>query len=86
LTLIEIFAAYSIALLLVSIPVSPGGLGTVDFALVTILTAFGCDPEIALAADLLWRLVWFLPQILSGVGSMLAFFVQQRRARAQLSA
>lgn len=86
LTLIEIFAAYSIALLLVSIPISPGGLGTVDFALVTILTAFGCDPEIALAADLLWRLVWFLPQILSGVGSMLAFFVQQRRARAQLSA
>jgi uncharacterized protein (TIRG00374 family) len=86
LTLIEIFAAYSIALLLVSIPISPGGLGTVDLALVTILTAFGCDPEIALAADLLWRLVWFVPQILTGVGSMFAFFVQQRRATAELSA
>jgi len=79
LTLIEIFAAYSIALLLVSIPISPGGLGTVDLALVAILKAFGCDAEIALAADLLWRLVWFLPQILTGVGSMFAFFIQQRR-------
>ncbi len=82
LTLIEIFAAYSVALLLVSIPISPGGLGTVDLALVAILKAFGCDPEIALAADLLWRLVWFLPQILTGVGSMFAFFIQQRRASA----
>jgi len=85
LTLIEIFAAYSIALLLVSIPISPGGLGTVDLALVAILKAFGCDPELALAADLLWRVVWFLPQILTGVGSMFAFFIQQRRrASAQL--
>ena len=83
LSLIEIFAAYSIALLLVSIPISPGGLGTVDLALVAMLKAFGCDPELALAADLLWRLVWFLPQILTGLGSMFAFFLQQRRAEKE---
>lgn len=80
LTLIEIFAAYSIALLLVSIPISPGGLGTVDLALVALLTAYGADGPTAVAADVLWRVVWFLPQILAGIGSMVAYFFLQRRA------
>ncbi len=80
LTLIEIFAAYSIALLLVSIPISPGGLGTVDLALVALLTAYGADGPTAVAADVLWRVVWFLPQILAGVASMVAYFFLQRRA------
>ncbi len=81
LTLIEIFAAYSIALLLVSVPISPGGLGTVDLALVALLTAYGVDGPTAVAADVLWRVVWFLPQILIGVGSMITFFFLQRRAQ-----
>ncbi len=80
LTLIEIFAAYSVALLLVSIPISPGGLGTVDLALVALLTAYGADGPTAVAADVLWRVVWFLPQILAGVASMVAYFFVQRRA------
>jgi len=29
---------------------------------------------------LLWRAVWFLPQILVGAGSMFAFFIAQKRA------
>ncbi len=81
LTLIEIFAAYSIALLLVAVPISPGGLGTVDLALVALLTAYGVDGPTAVAADVLWRVVWFLPQILTGVGSMITFFFLQRRAQ-----
>lgn len=80
LTLGEVFAAYSIALLLVSIPITPGGLGTVDFALIALLKSFGCEGDIAVAADVLWRLVWFLPQILAGIGSMFAFFLVQRRS------
>ncbi len=69
LTLIEIFAAYSIALLLTSFPITPGGLGTVDAALVALLTAFGVDSSLAVVADLIWRLVWFLPQLLVGLGA-----------------
>jgi uncharacterized protein (TIRG00374 family) len=69
LTLIEIFAAYSIALLLTSFPITPGGLGTVDAALVALLVAFGVDSSIAVVADLIWRLVWFLPQLLVGLGA-----------------
>lgn len=69
LTFIEIFAAYSIALLLTSFPITPGGLGTVDAALVALLVAFGVDSSIAVVADLIWRLVWFLPQLLVGLGA-----------------
>jgi uncharacterized protein (TIRG00374 family) len=69
LSLIEIFAAYSIALLLTSFPITPGGLGTVDAALVALLVAFGVDSSIAVVADLIWRLVWFLPQLLVGLGA-----------------
>ena len=69
LTLVEIFAAYSIALILTSFPITPGGLGTVDAALVALLTAFGADSATAVAADLVWRLVWFLPQLIVGAGA-----------------
>jgi len=79
LTLIEIFAAYSIALLLTSFPITPGGLGTVDAALVGLLVAFGVDSSIAIAADLIWRLVWFLPQLLVGLAAFGVYWWDQRR-------
>lgn len=76
---IEVFAAYAIAILLVSFPITPGGLGTVDAALVGLLVAFGVDNATAVAADLVWRLVWFLPQLLVGVGCFGWFSLQRRR-------
>ena len=79
LTLIEIFAAYSIALLLTSFPITPGGLGTVDAALVGLLVAFGVDSSIAIAADLIWRLVWFLPQLLIGLLAFGVYWWDRRR-------
>ena len=82
LTLIEIFAAYSIALLLTSFPLTPGGLGTVDAALVGLLVAFGVDSSVAIAADLVWRLVWFLPQLLVGLGAFGLYWWDNRRRRA----
>ena len=78
--LAEVFAAYAVAQLLVSIPITPGGLGTVDAALIAMLTAFGVPGPAAVAADLLWRLVWFLPQMLAGVLALLFSVVARRRA------
>ena len=66
LTFIEVFAAFSIAILLTSVPITPGGLGTVDAALIALLVAFGIDSTTALAADLIWRVFWTLMQL--GVG------------------
>ena len=80
-TFVEAFAAYSIAILLVSFPITPGGLGTVDAALVALLVAFGADNATAVAADLVWRLVWFLPQLVVGAGALAWFSFQRRRSR-----
>lgn len=80
-TPIEAFAAFSIALLLTSFPITPGGLGTVDAALVLLLTGFGIENSTAVAADLIWRLVWFLPQLLVGLGAFGLYYVDARRRR-----
>lgn len=79
LTIIEIFAAYSIALVLTSFPLTPGGLGTVDAALVGLLVAFGVDSATAVAADLVWRLVWFLPQLIVGLLAFGMSWIDGRR-------
>lgn len=81
LTLIEIFAAYSIALLLTAFPITPGGLGTVDAALIALLVAFGIDSSTAVAADLIWRVAWFLPQLLVGGVALGMYSWDNRRER-----
>ncbi len=63
-------------------PLTPGGLGTVDAALVALLVGFGADSSTALAADLIWRLVWFLPQLLVGLVAMGIYRWDRRRAAA----
>lgn len=78
-TPIEAFAAFSIALLLTSFPITPGGLGTVDAALVLLLTGFGIENSTAVAADLMWRLVWFAPQLVVGLGAFGLFWWDNRR-------
>jgi uncharacterized protein (TIRG00374 family) len=77
-SLIEAFAAYSAAILLTSFPLTPGGLGTVDAALIALLVAFGASGPEAAAADVIWRLVWFLPQLLVGAGAVLGYLVAKK--------
>jgi uncharacterized protein (TIRG00374 family) len=81
LSLIELFAAFSIALVLTAFPITPGGLGTVDAALIGLLIAFGVDSSTAVAADLLWRLGWFLPQLLVGALALAKFGWDRKRGR-----
>lgn len=78
-SLIEAFAAYSAAILLTSFPLTPGGLGTVDAALIALLVAFGASGAEAAAADVIWRLVWFLPQLLVGAVSFVGYLIAKRR-------
>ena len=81
LSLVELFAAFSIALVLTAFPITPGGLGTVDAALIGLLIAFGVDSSTAVAADLLWRLGWFLPQLLVGALAVAKFGWDRKRGR-----
>ena len=77
---LEVFAAFALARLAGFIPITPGGLGTVDAALVALLVAFGMSESEALAANLLWRAATFVPQVVLGIVTFLVWRVQSRRS------
>lgn len=74
------FAAFGISRLASMIPITPGGLGTVDAALIAILAGFGMDQNDAVAADLVWRACSFIPQVVIGIGTFIYWRVRQARA------
>lgn len=74
------FAAFAISRLASMIPATPGGLGTVDAALIGLLVAFGLDRDVAVAADLVWRAASFLPQVVVGVVTFVWWRARQQRA------
>jgi uncharacterized protein (TIRG00374 family) len=61
------FGAFAVAQLGLMIPITPGGLGTVDAAMIALLTAMGVSEGAATAADLVWRAASYVPQITIGV-------------------
>jgi putative heme transporter len=71
LTAAEAFAAFAISRLGTMIPLTPGGLGTVDAALTALLVTFGMDANDALAATLVWRACSWVPQVFLGVFTFL---------------
>lgn len=85
-TVLEVFVAFSVALLLTTVPLAPGGAGTVDAALIGMLVAFGATYDQAVAADVIWRAFAFFPQMLLGWIAVGFFGVQQRRARRSVTA
>ncbi len=64
---LQVFAAFAISQLGLMIPVTPGGLGTVDAAMIALMVSFGADEGAATAADLVWRAASFVPQIIIGL-------------------
>jgi len=85
-TVLEVFAAFSVALLLTTVPLAPGGAGTVDAALIGMLVAFGASFEQAVAADVIWRAFCFLPQMVLGWFAVGYFAIQQRMSRRKATA
>ncbi len=79
LTLAGAFAAFSISRMASMIPVTPGGLGTVDAALIALLTTFGLTNDVAVAATLVWRACSWIPQVSLGVLTFLYWRVAQAR-------
>jgi uncharacterized protein (TIRG00374 family) len=78
-TFAEAFAAFAFGRLASFIPITPGGLGTVDAAITGILALFGASSSDALAADLVWRALTYIPQELIGLLTFLVWRVRQRR-------
>jgi uncharacterized protein (TIRG00374 family) len=80
LTIAGAFAAFAISRMASMIPVTPGGLGTVDAALIALLTTFGLSNSQAVAATLVWRACSWVPQVSLGVVTFIYWRVAQARA------
>ena len=68
------------------IPVPPGGLGTTDALITSILVGFGLDNNAALAATMIWRAATFFPQVVIGGITLIAFQAERNRPGAQTPA
>ena len=77
------FGAWAVAQIGIMIPITPGGLGTVDAFMISLLTAMGVSGGDATAADLVWRAASFVPQIIIGV---LALVTWSRTAARKFAA
>ena len=69
---IDLLVAYSLANILAVLPITPGGLGVVEFITISVLTGFGVRAGAATAGVLSWRLVNFWLPIPFGGGSYLS--------------
>ncbi len=76
---IEAFAAWSLARLLGSIPITPGGIGVVELSLSAALVAFGGANAGVVAAVLVFRFLTVVPTLVLGP---LAAAVWRRRTRS----
>jgi uncharacterized protein (TIRG00374 family) len=66
-TFIEAFAAWSLARLIGSLPITPGGLGVVEVGLTGVLVGFGGNNADVVAAVLIYRFLTIVPTLLLGL-------------------
>lgn len=66
-TFIEAFAGWSLARLLGSLPITPGGLGVVEVGLTGVLVGFGGNNADVVAAVLIYRFLTIVPTLLLGL-------------------
>jgi len=79
---IDLLVAYGLANILAALPITPGGLGVVEFFLSGALVGFGVPASIAYIAVISWRLVNFwLPIPLGGLSYLSLRLANRRRHR-----
>lgn len=74
---IDLFVAYGVGNVLAAIPLTPGGLGTVELAVTALLRGFGVPTLIAGFAVLAWRLFNFWLPIPVGGGCYLSLRIER---------
>ena len=79
---LDAFGAYSVSRIMLMVPITPGGLGTMDALMIQLLVSSGTDKGAATAADLVWRATSYFPQIVVG---LIALAVWYRRAGQALA-
>ncbi len=68
------FGAFATAQIMLMVPITPGGLGTVDALMISLLQSMGVTAGDATAADLVWRAASYVPQIIVGIIALVAWF------------
>jgi uncharacterized protein (TIRG00374 family) len=77
---IDLLVAYGLANIMAAIPITPGGLGVVEFTLSGALVGFGVPASVAYLAVIAWRLVNFwLPIPLGGLSYFSLRLASRRR-------
>ena len=77
-TIVEAFAAWTLARILGSIPITPGGVGFVELGLTGVLVAFGANNDEAVAATLIYRFLTVVPTLVVGLIAAATWKVGQR--------
>jgi uncharacterized protein (TIRG00374 family) len=67
---VEAFAAWSLARLLGSLPITPGGIGLVEIGLTTALVGFGGSNAKVVAAVLVYRFLTIVPTLVLGLAAL----------------
>jgi putative heme transporter len=78
-TIVEAFAAWALARVLGSIPITPGGVGFVELGLTGVLVAFGASNAEAVAATLIYRFLTVVPTLVLGLVATATWNVGRRR-------
>lgn len=81
---VDLLTAYGLAYILAAIPITPGGLGVVEFVLVTMLAGFGLPDGQALSGVLAYRAVNFWLPIPFGGLAYASLELQQRSVLLRL--
>jgi uncharacterized protein (TIRG00374 family) len=68
------FGAFATAQIMLMVPITPGGLGTVDALIISLLVSMGVSEGEATAADLVWRAASYVPQIIIGIIALISWF------------
>ena len=66
-TIVEAFAAWTLARILGAIPITPGGVGFVELGLTAVLVAFGASNAEAVAGTMIYRFLTVVPTVLVGL-------------------
>jgi len=78
---LEVFAAWSVARLLGSLPITPGGIGVVELGLTSLLVGFGGSKAKVVAAVLVYRFLTVVPTLLLGLISAATWRRQHPQSR-----
>ncbi len=79
------FGAFATAQIMLMVPITPGGLGTVDALIISLLVSMGVDEGAATAADLVWRAASYVPQIIIGIIALVSWFRTAGRTYAAVT-